>query len=173
MNLTKDQLTNVPLEARAFRNQFQTLHLATSTADGSPMASYTPFVQLEENQFSIYVSELSAHTQNLIANPRASILFIEPEENIKQAFARRRLVYSCQVERVARDSEQFNNVITEMKDKFNGIMQVLESLKDFHAFTLIAKQATYIKGFAQAYEFADGYLDAGSLIPDNKRDSDK
>lgn len=158
MEAVVDELAEIASEAREFRDQFQTIHLSTATLSGMPTASYAPFVQLQENQFGIYISELAAHTHNVLNNPKASVLFIEPEEKAKQLFARKRLAYTCDATLHRRNSDTFTLVMDAMKVRFKGIMEHLEKMQDFHIVTLSASHASYVRGFAQAYEFENAEL---------------
>ena len=81
----------VQLEARTFPQAFESLVLATADAEGHPHASYAVYVADEIGCFHIYISALAAHTQNLLARPVASVLFIEDESRARYLFGRRRL----------------------------------------------------------------------------------
>lgn len=153
-----DALNEISKEAREFRDSFYSLQLATASINGTPNASYAPFVQLSETQFGIYISELAVHTQNLLSNPRASVMFIEPEDPSGQHFSRKRLVYQCDAIEHDRGTDAFDLVINALTERFTGKMELLVQLKDFHAFTLNATHASYVRGFAQAYEFDNGDL---------------
>ncbi len=56
---------NASNECRAFIAGFRTAVLATSSDDGSPHASYAPFV-FSGPSFYVFVSNLAVHTRNLI-----------------------------------------------------------------------------------------------------------
>ncbi|MEQ8661646.1 MAG: pyridoxamine 5'-phosphate oxidase family protein [Gammaproteobacteria bacterium] len=58
MNAPNTPLEEIACEARAFRDSFRTLHLATAAADGTPSASYAPFALSDRGHPQIYVSEL-------------------------------------------------------------------------------------------------------------------
>jgi hypothetical protein len=58
---------------------------------GAPYVSMVPFALLEDGSaFLIHVSELSAHTQDMLTDPRVSLLIAESEsaETLPQALAR-------------------------------------------------------------------------------------
>ena len=59
-------LTAVREACRAFPARFQTLQLATVSADGLPEASYAPFVA-DQGRYWVYLSDLARHTANLLA----------------------------------------------------------------------------------------------------------
>lgn len=152
MSANPVSLTDIGIEADDFRSEFQTLLLATVDDDGTPVASYAPFALINDC-YGIYVSELAAHTANLISGRPASLLFIESEENAAHLFARRRLTISCMPQVTKRDSSEFNVIVDALQSKFGEFMTHMRTLKDFHAVRLEPTYASYVKGFAQAYEF--------------------
>ena len=144
-------------EARRFHESFDSVMMATSRED-VPVATYAPYVTDEDGCFYIYVSELSAHTPNLMQNPRASLLFIEDESQAQHLFGRKRVTYSCVAEPVERDSGVFAEIMNRFKAKHGSFMDMMRELRDFHLFRLIPQQASYVRGFAQAYQLQGGGL---------------
>ncbi|MEB3313462.1 MAG: pyridoxamine 5'-phosphate oxidase family protein [Cyanobacteriota bacterium] len=76
---------------QALPSQLKSLMLATVNPDGSPQASYAPYLMDADRQFYIFVSGLSAHTANLLRTGQASVLLIQDEGQSPQVFARQRL----------------------------------------------------------------------------------
>ena len=138
-------------EARRFHESFDSVMMATSRED-VPVATYAPYVSDEQGCFYIYVSELSAHTPNLKQNPWASLMFIEDESRAQHLFARKRVTYTCVAESVERDSKAFVAVMDRFKAKHGPFMDMMRELRDFHLFRLVPVQASYVRGFAQAYQ---------------------
>jgi len=101
--------------------------------------------------FYIYVSELSKHTFKLINTPQASVLFIEPEQEAKHLFARKRATLKTETTHLERGSDDWNDRIDKMEGKFGEIITMLRPLEDFHLFELKPTSAGYVRGFAQAY----------------------
>ena len=162
----KPDLPAILAEARAFHEGFATLMLATVSACGDPVASYAPYVVDNEGCFHVYISELAAHTANLAANGKASVLFIEDEGQATQLFARKRLTCACLAEEVERDSPLFLDVMSRFEHRHGNIIGVLRGLRDFHLFRLRPTRATYVRGFGEAFEL-DG--EALSIRPVNER----
>lgn len=150
----------VAAEAREFLTTFASLLMATVDKEGLPQASYAPFVSLQDNSFGVFLSALSAHTENLLHAPHASVILIEPEQQAAQIFARRRLTFQCTANCHARDSAASDQLIEAMQQRFGNIVEQLNSLPDFRAFTLTPTRASYVRGFAQAFVFEDGVLKA-------------
>ncbi len=136
-----------------FRAAFRSLLLATSTRDGSPEASYAPYVTDQAGNLYVYVSALSRHTRNLQENPNVGLLFIEDEHVAKNIFARRRLTYVCRAERVEREGAEWTAVFALFTERFGGIMDLLRGLADFQLFRLMPRRGTYVRGFGEAFSF--------------------
>ena len=137
-------------ECRKFPGQFQSLQLATCNAAGEPEASYAAYVE-HEGCYYIYTSELSAHTANLAASRRCSVLFIESEVQAKHLFARRRLTLQCAAIECRRDSPGFGPLMDMFVQKFGSFMEMMRKLADFHLYQLRPQSGGYVAGFAQAY----------------------
>lgn len=156
-------------EAHEFITRFRTLLMATVSADGTPEASYAPFIRSEGNEFYVYVSGLARHTRNLLATRVASVLFIEDERDASQAFARKRLTLDCRAETIARESAQWNEIIARFSREFGEVMELIGPLPDFQLFRLMPQSATYVRGFAQAYRASTPALDRFEHIRDATR----
>jgi putative heme iron utilization protein len=129
----------------------QTLLLATASANSMPDISYAPFVRDKTGIFYIYVSELASHTDNLLNNPQASILFIRPEAESRNLFVIERAVFSCRVKEIARDDEMYATRLDALQEKFGEVVGVLRSLSDFHLFALFPETGRYVAGFGRAF----------------------
>ncbi len=129
----------------------QTLLLSTVTEQGEPECSYAPYVRDQHGVFYIYVSELATHTRNMLKKGSASVLFIRPEKEVKNLFARERVVFNCVVSEVQNSDERYDKQLLKMKDKFGETVELLCSLPDFHLLALTPLNGKYIAGFGQAY----------------------
>ena len=161
--------TKVKGECEQFIDGFGSLLLSTLNPDGSPDLSYTPFVDHEE-QFLILTSHLSAHTRNLINDPRAAVLFIEDESRCEQIYARRRLRFQCEAERFAKETTAWNELIDLFAERFGQIIDTLRTLPDFELFALKPLGGQWVKGFGKAFDFRGRiYQDATHLNPKKDR----
>lgn len=145
---------SIVAEAGEFLAAFRSLSMATVSADGVPDASYAPFVRIDDNAFYVNLSELSTHTGNLLSTPRASVLFLQPEDDSKQLFARKRLSFDVDAEIESRDSARWCQVMDLFAGKFGDVMDLIRPLQDFKLFRLKPRSAVYVRGFAQAYAIA-------------------
>ena len=154
MNAKVSDLNAVREDLELLRKDFATLLMATTSEQGEPNASYAAYVEMDGEYF-VYVSELSIHTQNLLANGRACVLFIEDEAHAGHLFARKRLTYQCNAVEVVRDSEAFVAVLDKFAERFGALIGTLSELQDFHLFKLSPKHGLFVAGFAKAYELDD------------------
>jgi putative heme iron utilization protein len=154
-------------EARAayagFVDGFRSLFIASIDEGQGPEASYAPFVRDEAGNFYIFVSLLAEHTGNLLERPRAAVMLIEPEEQARQIFARRRVTFGCRVEEVPRDSAAAAAHLARFRERFGEIMEVLGGLGDFRLLRLVPTEGRFVIGFGQAYRLTGDGL--GTLVP--------
>ena len=137
---------------QAFPTQFGSAVLATVSAAGLPQASYAPCVVDEARNVYVFVSGLSAHTQNLTATRKASVLFIEDEFKTQQIFARMRLSYDCTATLLERESERWTAIAQQFEDRFGNIVEVMRGLADFRIFQLQPQSGNFVVGFGAAYK---------------------
>jgi len=129
----------------------KTLILSTVTEQGIPESSYAPYVRDEQGVFYIYVSELASHTQNMLKTATASILFIQPEKECENLFARERVVFDCSISEVQKQDECYYKQMLIMKEKLGETVELLQSLPDFHLLALTPINGKYIAGFGKAF----------------------
>ncbi len=136
-----------------FRRRFETLVLATVGEDAMPHASHAPFVRdAKTGDLYVFVSALARHTAHL-ARGRAAVLLIEDQASGANPFARRRLTYQCDAERVEPGPE-WERMLTEFSHRFGNIVTTLRQLPDFQLFRLRPREGIYVKGFGQAYRLS-------------------
>lgn len=158
--ITKQKLEDITQRYQELMASKKTLLLSTASANGVPDISYEPFARDEVGVFYIYVSEMACHTVNLLNNPQASILFIRPESESPNLFARERAVLSCSVSEIIRDDAIYADRVQALQDKFGEVVSVLRSLSDFHLFALRPENGRYVIGFGRAFSInvSDGSL---------------
>ena len=144
---------------QAFPGQFGSIMLGTVSAEGLPQASYAPCVVDDARNIYIFVSGLSAHTQNLSATGKASALFIEDESKTTQIFARKRLSYDCTGSLLPRGSEQWDAIAQQFAERFGNIIKIMIDLPDFRIFQLKPQGGRFVMGFGAAYDIDPSNLD--------------
>lgn len=156
-------IAKITSEYQAFRAGFQTLVLGTIEAD-QPQVSYAPFVEHDGALF-IYVSELAAHTRQMLTTGRCAVLLIEDEQASRNLFARRRISYQCRAAEVGQQSDTGRQVLARMQARFGNITELLVTLQDFHLMRLKIEKGAYIAGFGKAFAVhADGTLEQVSRM---------
>jgi len=146
-----------------FIEGFDSLVLATVSADGVPHASYAPFVRDEAKNFYIYVSGLALHARNLLAVPRASVLLIEDESQCDRIFARTRLNFECAVTGVERESPPWHEIVDRFAHRFGETIDLMRGLADFQVFRLTPQHGRFVMGFGSIYRIEGSDLDR--LVP--------
>jgi heme iron utilization protein len=159
MNDTTD-LTQRAKALQELLGSQQTLLLSTASLSGIPDISYAPFVCDESECFYIFISELAAHTDNLLTNPQVSVMFIRPESESSHLFARERAIFDCGVKEIDRSDSGYSTQLMALHERFGDIVGVLGSLSDFHLFALCPINGRYVAGFGQAFtiNLKDGSL---------------
>lgn len=138
------EYTNLP-------QKFDSLLMSTVSEDGIPDASYAPFVTHKEDYY-VFISELSIHTNNVAKTGQASVFFIEDEDKAKHLFARKRVTLQCETAEIGRDTEQHKNIMALFRDKFGLFMEMLEKNTDFHLYRIRPLKGAYVAGFGRAFK---------------------
>ncbi len=148
----ENQFENEVQQCEALIQSQQTLLLSTVTEQGKPESSYAPFVRDQQGAFYIYVSELAAHTKNMLQNNVVSVLFIASEKETQNLFARERIVFDCTISEIQKDDEIHDAQLQAMQEKFGETVALLRNLTDFHLLALRPVTGKYIAGFGKAFE---------------------
>lgn len=155
----REDADDVAAEAARFRAGFRSVMLATIDSDGSPEASYAPYVAGTNGCFYLFVSGLARHAGNLARSGRVALLFLQEEGAATSPFARVRLSYACTAAPVARDTPEWAETMECFEREFGAIMPLLRTLPDFRLFRLAPGAGRYVRGFGQAYDLGgDGAL---------------
>lgn len=136
----------------AFPDQFKSVILGTASVNGVPQASYAPCVMDESRNIYIFVSGLSAHTQNLTSTGQVSALFVKDEADTPQMFARQRLSYACTVKLLDREEDTWTAIAQKFLTRFGNIVEVMIGLPDFRIFQLTPQSGRFVIGFGAAYD---------------------
>ena len=142
----------------------QSLILATVDAEGNPNSSYAPFVEID-NKFYVLVSFMARHTKNLAEGRKVSAMFIEDESATKQVYARERLTVEVSTSQIARETEDWDNVVGQLKERHGKIVDVLNDMTDFILIALHPVKGAYVNGFGSAY-----FVNANLEIMEHRND---
>lgn len=148
--MTTPELQNLQNTCNRLVSQQKTLLLASCNQIGNADISYAPY-HYDDFKFYIFVSDLAKHSQNLRSHPQASIMFIEPEAQASNPFARQRLSFDCRVQEISQTDLVFSKVLHAMTAEFGEIVSLLRQLPDFHLFALTPTHGQFIAGFGKAF----------------------
>jgi len=143
---------------KALREQMKSVLLSTLGDDGDPHNGYTPFV-FDGQDIIIFVSQLSLHTRDLLANGKVSAMLIADESNSEQIFARTRVSYQCRAEVVDREDKTYSSLLDAMHARHGKMIDLLRQLPDFVLFRLRPEKGQFVMGFGQAYRLHGDQLD--------------
>ncbi|WP_321277514.1 HugZ family protein [Thiomicrorhabdus indica] len=131
-------------------DQQASVHIATVNSSGQPEASYAPFIAREKSVY-LYLSKLAVHSRNLQQNPKLSLLFIEPEGESVDVFARKRVTWKCELEAIQRESELWQEIMDQFEMEHGKTVQLIRQLSDFTLYCCRPVKANVVLGFAKAY----------------------
>jgi putative heme iron utilization protein len=166
--MTVDELDSARREYRALRDSSKSALLATLAEEQMPCASYAPLVWVDDRCY-FYLSDLASHTRNLKRCPSISLLLMEDEDRVANAFARRRITFEATVVIVERKDPLFARVLAEFRHCFGKVMDMIEPLPDFHLFRLQLQAGRFVRGFGQAYELTGDRLNELTHIGPGKK----
>ena len=132
-------------------NKMNSLILGTIDSNNIPNSSYAPFGVDKNNNFYIFISELSKHTKNIITNQEVSMMIIEDESSCQTIFARKRFTITGRASKIPRESNEWVEKINILERKFDDTFSYLKNMKDFHLFQIIPKKGLLVYGFGKAF----------------------
>lgn len=156
-------MTPEPIAAdyQALIARCQSVSIATCSEQGAAEVSYAPYLALE-NIYYIYVSQLARHTGNMLRQGQAAIMFIEPEADASNPFARHRAVFDCTVNEIGKQQPAYEPILDKLQQRFGETVGVLRTLSDFHLLALKPTRGQFIAGFGKAFNIN---VDNGELLP--------
>jgi len=126
------------------------LLMATLDESGFPHLSYSPYAWVD-GFFYVLMSQLAPHTAHVESHPEVEIMLIADERDTSQIYARERAQWRCNVEKVADESEESESICELMSERHGGIVELINSLGDFHLYRLLPGEGRYVAGFGKAY----------------------
>ena len=146
-------MTHEPRLTQALRSLLQTQRVAalgTLDADGLPFVSLVPFaLEPVSAQLVIHVSGLAAHTRNLQASPRVSLLVMQAEVAGEAVHALPRVTLEGLAAVLVRDSEQWTQARDAYLSRFADAQPMTE-LGDFMFVGIAVQGARQVAGFGAA-----------------------
>ncbi|MDD3449632.1 MAG: pyridoxamine 5'-phosphate oxidase family protein [Gammaproteobacteria bacterium] len=124
--------------------------LATASADG-PLASMVAFVAEPGcSGILLHLSRLAAHTRNLLAEPRASLVIGAPDGGAGDPQTLARVTLSGAVEVVEPDAADYATARARYLERLPGAGPRF-GFGDFGLFRLRPREARYVGGFGRAW----------------------
>jgi heme oxygenase (biliverdin-IX-beta and delta-forming) len=118
--------------------------------DGAPYVSMVPFALLPDGSaFLIHVSGLSAHTGDMLKDPRVSLLVIAPESPEHLAQELPRVTILGRAAQVPEPSGEYDTGMARYLERFPDAAPMFQ-LGDFSLFTITPEHVRWIGGFAGA-----------------------
>src|SRR5262249_22613648 len=118
--------------------------------DGESYVSMVPFAMLADGpDFVIHVSALAAHTKDMLANPKVSLMVIAPENAEVSPQATARLTIQGDAAPLDAADARHEKAKRAYLDRFPQSAQTFE-LGDFSIFLVRPRQLRFVGGFAQA-----------------------
>ncbi len=142
-------------EVQSLLNMTRVGMLAT-IGEALPLASAVPFVVLDGwADLLLHISTLAAHTQNLLRDPRLSLLVMEADAPQKNPLALKRLILQGTAGRIDLQSPTYDSLARRFTDRFPDAA-VTMVLSDFQLWRLQIQTAQFIAGFGRAYTAESG-----------------
>ena len=120
--------------------------------DGAPLASMVAYAC--EPGFTgilIHISQLSAHTRNLLESPLASIVISEPDsDRVRNPQTLARVSIQGEARILREDASGYAEARALYEKRFPD-SSPLFGFKDFLLFRLVPREARFVAGFARAY----------------------
>ena len=138
-------------QARALRDlvRGQTIAALGTLHEGEPYVSMVPYALPADGAgFFIHVSRLAAHTRDMLASPRVSLLIIACSGDSPQS--RARITVQGDAHPLPAESAEYPAAKACYIARFPHAAHIFE-LADFSIFTIKPVSVRVIGGFAQAY----------------------
>ncbi|HSQ87876.1 pyridoxamine 5'-phosphate oxidase family protein [Romboutsia sp.] len=129
------------------KNQ-KTLMISSNDKDNNLNISCAAYVY-KKNKIYIYISKIAKHYDNLLINPKISVMIIEDEKDAKTVFDRKRISLKCIANKIEHESKD----IFKLFDESHGakMMKILKTM-DFDIFELEILNGRFIAGFSKVFD---------------------
>lgn len=119
--------------------------------DGAPLVSMILFAPAADfASFYVHISGLAQHTQDILKDPRVSLMIAETDRNDQDPQTIARLSIRGEAIAVPADTAEYDNVRAVYLKKFPGSAFNFE-LGDFSLYAIQPKSCRYVAGFAKTF----------------------
>ena len=141
-----------PEQTQSLRRLLHGQHIASlgTLHKGEPYVSMVPFALLPDaSALVIHVSQLSAHTKDMVENPRVSVLVVAADTAGAPAQALARATLQGRAEEYTASTPGYSSAEEAYLSRFPQAASTFE-LPDFSLFAIRPRSIRFIGGFAQA-----------------------
>lgn len=141
-------------ELRALLAARRVAALGTIGDDGAPLVSMVPFaIEHLHGCFVLHVSDLAAHTRNLRARPRVSLLVMQDEAAADTVLALPRVTFDGSARFLERDTAEWQACRAAWLERFPDA-EPMTHFGDFHFVAVQPTGARQVAGFGSARSLA-------------------
>lgn len=154
----------MPTHAQLLRNLLHTQEVAAlgTLHKGQPYVSMVPFaLQPGGTDFLIHVSQLAAHTKDMLAHPLVSLLVMALPAPGVTAQETARITVQGEAVQLARDTPEYASAQAAYLARFPQ-SEMMFGFADFSLFAIVPESIRFVGGFAQATTISPATL-AGAL----------
>ena len=119
---------------------------------GAPYVSMVPYAIAAEG-FLVHVSTLAAHTKDMLADARVSLLIAETEGGAKSPLGLERVSVQATAEQLAADAARLPEFRTAYLARFPDAAQMF-GFADFSMFLIRPLSARFVAGFGRAHSLS-------------------
>ena len=139
--------------------------------DQAPSAAMVAYaVEPGLGSLLLFLSQLSAHTRDLLADPRCALAISAPDTGESDPQLLPRVTLHGTALAVPRDAEDFALAGAFYVRRFPDALPRFE-LGDFHLFRVVVDSARYVGGFARAASFSGDQLRETARALDSRPDA--
>ncbi|MEW6118901.1 MAG: pyridoxamine 5'-phosphate oxidase family protein [Pseudomonadota bacterium] len=148
----KSEPLMTPAHAQLLRDLLRTQEVAAlgTLHKGRPYVSMVPFaLRPDSTDFIIHVSQLAAHTKDMLAHPQVSLLVIAPPASAVMAQELARITVLGTARQLARDTSEYATARAAYLARFPQ-SEMMFGFADFALFAIAPESIRFVGGFAQA-----------------------
>ncbi len=119
---------------------------------GAPYVSMVPYAVVGEG-FVVHVSTLAAHTKDMIADARVSLLIAQGEGGATSPLALARASVQGEAREIARGAAEYASYRTAYLERFADAVDMFE-FSDFSLFVISPLSARFVAGFGAAHSLS-------------------
>jgi putative heme iron utilization protein len=137
-------------ELRSLLDRQRVASIGTVDDDGAPFVSMVPFaIEAQSASLVIHVSGLAAHTHNLLARERVSVLVTQSEVPTEPVHALPRVTLQGHAKVLARGTMEWETCSSAYLARFPEALSMTE-LGDFRFVAIAFTDARHVAGFGAA-----------------------